>query len=335
MMADLCWGPRVRRQFDSKSERAAMAEWTRQHARRLADHPGMLMASIGNEIPPLMVRWYGRAFVQEHLRQLCDIVKTAAPEMLVTYAHHPPTECLDLPFLDVLSFNVYLEREREFRAYLARLHPLAGERPLLLAEIGLDSARHGNAAQAQYIERFLQAAMEKGLCGAALYSWTDEWSVFAQSIDGWGFGLTRSERKPRPSFFAARALFSGGWGCCARRPGPPCRSWWPATTVARRWPAACARCGGWPARTTRSSWWMTGRRTLRGTSSSATGCGDPRAQRGPVAGAQPGDRGGARLDRCVHRQRRVCRSGLAGAPGHGTGSQRRGGGGRSEPVAAA
>ena len=72
------------------------------------------MFSIGNEIP-LLVRWYGRRRIERFLRELNDIVRAEAPLGLVTYARHPPTEHLHLPFLDVVSFNVYLEREPEFR----------------------------------------------------------------------------------------------------------------------------------------------------------------------------------------------------------------------------
>ena len=40
-------------------------------------------------------------------------------------------------------FNVYLESRERLEAYLARLQNLAGDRPLLMAEIGLDSRRNG------------------------------------------------------------------------------------------------------------------------------------------------------------------------------------------------
>jgi hypothetical protein len=42
---------------------------------------------------------------------------------------------LQLHFLDVVSFSVYLEKERK-QAYLARLQNIAGDRPLLMSEIG-------------------------------------------------------------------------------------------------------------------------------------------------------------------------------------------------------
>ena len=42
-----------------------------------------------------------------------------------------------------MTFNVYLESQDRLDAYLARLHNIAGDRPLLMSEIGLDSLRNG------------------------------------------------------------------------------------------------------------------------------------------------------------------------------------------------
>ena len=46
-------------------------------------------------------------------------------QALVSYANFPPTEYLDCDQLDFVSFNVYLHREPELRAYLARLQHVA------------------------------------------------------------------------------------------------------------------------------------------------------------------------------------------------------------------
>ena len=197
LIPDICWGPRYC-QLDEPEVRKLYA-WTREHARRLAGHSAMLLYSIGNEIPPLMVRWYGRDRIERFLRTLCEIVKEEAPGALVTYANHPPTEHLNLSFLDVISYNIYLEREADFRRYLARLQTLAGERPLFLAELGLDSRKHGPQKQSEFLRWQLQAAFEQGLCGAAVYSWTDEWKIFGECIDGWAFGLTDADRRPKPA----------------------------------------------------------------------------------------------------------------------------------------
>jgi GT2 family glycosyltransferase len=206
LIPDLCWGPR-KCELHEPGDLRAILDWTRGHARRLAGHPSILMFSIGNEIPPLLVRWYGRRRIEGFLRELHDIVKAEAPKALVTYACHPPTEYLHLPFLDVVSFNVYLEREPEFRRYLARLQALAGDRPLLLTELGLDGATHGEAAQAQSLDWQLRAVFEKGLCGATVYGWTDEWSIFEEPVEGWSFGLTDGARRPKAALESVSRVY--------------------------------------------------------------------------------------------------------------------------------
>jgi O-antigen biosynthesis protein len=165
----------------------------------IAGHPALLMVCLGNEIPPLVARWHGKTRIERVLRRLGDRVKEIDPELLVTYANYPPTEFLDLSFLDVIAFNLYLEREPEFRAYLARLQILAGDRPLFLAELGLDSRRNGPERQAEVLEWQLRAVWEKGLAGATVYAWTDEWGVAGTPIDDWDFGLVDRQRQPKPA----------------------------------------------------------------------------------------------------------------------------------------
>jgi glycosyltransferase involved in cell wall biosynthesis len=223
LFPDMCWGAR-RCDFDQPDRIHAAMEWTRTHARRLAKQPAMLLYSIGNEIPPLIIRWYGRERIERFLRQINDIVKEEAPHALTTYVSHPPTEYLSLPFLDVVSYNVYLEREPEMRAYLARLQTLAHEKPLLLAEIGLDSRKHGEDAQAGFLDWQIRAAFEKGLCGVTVYSWTDEWAIYDSEITGWCFGLTDAKRRPKKAFAAVQEVFRGDF-YRTRRTG------WPLVSV--------------------------------------------------------------------------------------------------------
>ena len=208
LFPDIVWGPR-RCDFDNPEREKYIYEWTREQSRRLAGHPAMLLCSIGNEIPPLIVRWYGAKRIEEFLRRLNEIVKEEAPEALTTYVTHPPTEYLRLPFLDVLSYNVYLERRGELRAYLARLQALAHEKPVLLGEIGLDSKQHGEQAQAEFLDWQIRAAFEKGLCGVNVYGWTDEWGIFGSEIEGWAFGLTDAQRRPKKALEAVSNLYRG------------------------------------------------------------------------------------------------------------------------------
>lgn len=205
LIPEVGWGPRF---CELGTEREDfLYRWAEERTKELAGHPAILMYSIGNEIPPLIVRWYGVARISRFLRRLCAIVKEHSDGGLVTYINHPPTEYLDLPNFDVVSYNIYLEREKCFRDYLARLHSLAGERPLFLAELGLDSANHGREAQAAMLGQYLRASFEKGLCGTAVYSWTDEWSIFDETIHGWAFGITDCDRRPKPAFDAVREVY--------------------------------------------------------------------------------------------------------------------------------
>jgi glycosyltransferase involved in cell wall biosynthesis len=206
LVPDVCWGPR-RCELDDRERMSFMRDWLRGHAKRLSGHPAILMYSLGNEIPPLVVRWYGRKRIESFLRELHDIAKSESPNTLTTYVNHPPTEYLDLSFLDVVSYNIYLEREPEFRAYVDRLQTQAGDRPLFLAEIGLDSRRNGEVAQAKFLDWQLRAVFEKGLCGAAVYAWTDDWHIFGSAIEGWAFGLTEPDRQPKLALSAVREVY--------------------------------------------------------------------------------------------------------------------------------
>jgi glycosyltransferase involved in cell wall biosynthesis len=219
LIPDICWGPR-RCDLDVPERLQQLFAWTREHSRRLADHPAILLFSIGNEIPPLLVRWYSARRVEEFLRTLDNIVKEEAPNALTTYVSHPPTEYLTLPFLDVLSYNVYLEREPEMRSYLARLQALAHDKPVLLTEIGIDSRQCGEEAQARFLDWQIRAAFEKGLCGVAVYGWTDEWGIFGSNIQGWAFGLTDSERRPKKALAAVRDLYRGNLYRTRKKPWP-------------------------------------------------------------------------------------------------------------------
>src|SRR5262249_45298798 len=66
----------------------------------------VLASSIGNEIPPLVVRFHGCRTVQRFLHRLFLAAKAEDPGALVTYGNYPSTEFLDLDFLDFATINV-------------------------------------------------------------------------------------------------------------------------------------------------------------------------------------------------------------------------------------
>src|SRR5262249_33165992 len=176
----------------------------RAAVRSCAGHPAVLCYVIGNEIPGSIVRWHGRHAIERFLERLYWAAKSEDPGGLVTYVNFPTTEYLELPFLDLACFNVYLESLEQGERYLARLQNLAGERPLILAEIGLDSRRNGEQNQAQALDWQIRTAFATGCAGAFVFSWTDEWHRSGHDIEDWDFGLTRRDRTPKPALEAVR-----------------------------------------------------------------------------------------------------------------------------------
>jgi O-antigen biosynthesis protein len=180
----------------------------REAARTCAEHPAVLCYAIGNEIPAPVVRWYGAKRIEKFLERLYRIVKAEDPAALVTYVNYPSTEYLDLPFVDFVCFNVYLETEEKFDAYLARLQNLAGDRPLVMAEIGLDSWRNGLEKQAETLNWQLRTAFAAGCAGIFVFSWTDEWFRGGLEIEDWDFGLTTRSREAKPALTTVREAFA-------------------------------------------------------------------------------------------------------------------------------
>ena len=179
----------------------------RSGVRTCADHPAVLGYLVANEIPASIVRWQGASAVEKFLKQLRDEVKEEDPEALVSYANYPSTEYLDLSFLDLLCFNVFLESQDKYDAYLARLQNLAGNRPLLVTEIGLDSHRNGEKAQSDCLDWQVRKAFAAGCAGAFVYAWTDEWHRGGEDVMDWDFGLTTRDRKPKLALGVVRKAF--------------------------------------------------------------------------------------------------------------------------------
>jgi glycosyltransferase involved in cell wall biosynthesis len=186
------------RREQRKVAREAARE-VRQAAQRLAGREQVLGLSLGNEVPADVLRWYGIDIVADTLRDLVQVVREEDPDQLVTYANYPTAEYLPLESLDFLMFNVFLERRSDYRRYLTRLHHLAGDRPLVLGEVGMSAGwgPEGERAQAEAIDWQLEAAMERGVAGTCLFSWTDDWWVGGEPVTGWRFGLTRADRSAR------------------------------------------------------------------------------------------------------------------------------------------
>ena len=207
----------------SRALKAGIRKAVENGVRACLGHPAVFAYFIGNEIPPDIVRWHGPEKVRAFLRELMGLIKKIDPDALVSYANFPSTEYLQIDFTDFVSFNVYLHREEDFRRYLSRLQNLAGDKPLILTEFGIDSIREGAQHQADILSWQIGAAFESGVAGTTVFSWTDEWFTGGFSMDGWAFGLVDRDRQEKPSFEAVQARYSA--------PLPPVLSAYPKVSV--------------------------------------------------------------------------------------------------------
>jgi O-antigen biosynthesis protein len=172
-------------------------------------HPAVFAYLIGNEIPPDVIRWHGAARVREFLGDLVGCVRREHPRALVSYANFPSTEYLTVDLTDFVCFNVYLHDEASFRRYVARLHNLAPDRPLVLTEFGVDSIREGEEGQRRVLSWQVRTAFETGVAGTCVFSWTDEWFTGGHLIEDWAFGLVDRERRPKPSLYEVERCYTG------------------------------------------------------------------------------------------------------------------------------
>jgi GT2 family glycosyltransferase len=172
------------------------------------EHPAILCYAIGNEIPAPIVRWHGRKKIESFLRAVYEESKGADPETLFTYVNYPTTEYLELEFLDLACFNVFLESPERLKSYMAKLQNIAGDRPLIMSEIGLDSRRNGLEQQAESIDWQVRRVFEAGSAGAFVFSWTDEWYRGGYDVLDWDFGLTTRDRTPKPALQAVASAYA-------------------------------------------------------------------------------------------------------------------------------
>jgi glycosyltransferase involved in cell wall biosynthesis len=207
VIAGLPWEQHM--DFLSESHRpSAIEHRVRAEVRDSANHPALLAYVVGNEIPSSIVRWHSRSRIERFIRSLYRAVKEEAPDTLATYVNYPTTEYLDLSFLDFLCFNVYLESKDKLDAYLAQLQNVAGDRPLIMAEVGLDSRRNGKQLQAEVLDWQIRSSFAAGCAGVFLFAWTDEWYRGGYDIEEWDFGLTTRDRRAKPALTAASLAFA-------------------------------------------------------------------------------------------------------------------------------
>ena len=223
VMVGLNWGEQMAF-LDNKERVDEIIGKVRRWVQRCSGHPAVFCYTVGNEITSSIVRWHGRKRVEKFVHRLYRIAKEEDPDALVTYVNYPSTEYLRLPFLDFLCFNVYLESGNEFENYLARLHSLSNNSPVLLSEVGLDSLRNGEKKQAETLDWQVRSTFKVGCCGLIVFAWTDEWYHGKHLVEDWKFGLTTSSRTAKPALRAVQKAF-------AESLPPPHSAHWPRVSV--------------------------------------------------------------------------------------------------------
>ena len=190
-------------------------------ARRLSQRPEIDALLVGNEINTTLVRWLGPRRVLRFLEDLIDATKQAGAETLVAYASYPSTEYLLPENADFAAYNLYLENRTALTSYLARLQNLAGDRPLVITEFGIDTKSHGLDKQAEILAWERDVASAAGVAGNFVFAYTDEWHRGGEAISGWDFGIVNRDREPKPSY---RQLQQTGPLCAPHLPVLPSMS---------------------------------------------------------------------------------------------------------------
>jgi glycosyltransferase involved in cell wall biosynthesis len=181
----------------------------RESARCCGNHPAVFAISVVNEIPADIVRFCGSPRIERFIDELVATGKREAPQCLFTFANFPTTEYVHPREIDFLCFNVYLHDESPLRNYLARLQNIAGDKPLMLGEYGIDTMREQSEdSQATLMARQTSAVYEEGAVGVFVFSFTDDWHTHGYQIEDWAFGITRRDRSPKPAFAAVKEVFA-------------------------------------------------------------------------------------------------------------------------------
>jgi len=168
-------------------------------------HPALAGVLVANEVPPDLARWMGPARVREALEELIRVGRERQPQLVFGYGNFPSTEFLEPGNADFTAMNVFLEDESAFRAYLRRLHQIAGDRPVLVSEFGLDSRRNGVERQAETLRWALRAARDGEMAGFSVYSWSDRWWNASAEVLDWDFGLVDRDGGEKPALSAVAA----------------------------------------------------------------------------------------------------------------------------------
>ncbi len=171
------------------------------------NHPAVVAVYVANEIPVDIVRWMGAHVVRQSLETLIEDCRGSHPHLLYAYASFPSTEYLEPANADFTAMNVYLENRDRYWAYLARLHNVAGDRPVMISEFGVDSQSLGEGMQAEMLLWAHEQSYGAGCAGLSVYAWSDIWWNHGGWVEDWSFGLTRRDGSAKCALESLAASF--------------------------------------------------------------------------------------------------------------------------------
>ena len=180
--------------------RVRLSAWLEKHA----GYSALSGVYVGNEIRADLVRWMGPVTVRRAIEELIALGRGIAPDLLFAYANYPSTEYLEPGNADFSAFNIYLEHPADYAAYLRRLQNIAGDRPLVISEFGMDSARNGSEVQAETLGWAMEISHTEETAGFTVFSWKDLWQNNDKEVLDWDFGLTDRNGKEKPSYEVCR-----------------------------------------------------------------------------------------------------------------------------------
>lgn len=193
IMVGIPWTQHVDFLGEAEIKRDAVRR-VREAARRFADDDTVVALLVGNEIEKTLVRWLGPEKVRAFLEKLIAVARTEAPDKPVAYANYPSSEYLFPRNAAFAAFNVFLEKQETFAAYLAHLQSIVGDKPLVISEFGIDTKHHGESFQAEARYWMGAECWKAGVAGAFWFAYTDEWHRGGAEVTGWDFGLVTRDR---------------------------------------------------------------------------------------------------------------------------------------------
>ncbi len=173
---------------------------------------------LGTEIPAMSLEQKGISEIENFIKkqgqdnfekfiyEMHRSAKETDPNCLTSYSNFPPTDFLNLSFLDIITFDIYLHTEKELKSYLAKLQNYSGMKPFLIGELGFDALKEGEQFQADTLKWSIESANMSGCCGTVVFTFADGWWS-GEKVIGWEMGIVSENRIPKLAYTTVKEEF--------------------------------------------------------------------------------------------------------------------------------